>query len=381
MNYRPKSLLQPSENTVIKNYDGGGHMTVARHWSRYSFLLFAIFSVVLIPAVQASNQSLQSGTGSVTLPQAAPWTNVSHWRTEVRIHNWSVSGSYQQIFGTNSFSARIDPAGNVLLTSWRDGSDACFLPAPGYGDFIVRMQRDPDNSRLTMELWNVANQTQYADTTCPIASPGIPNDAGAAISVGGTNGSIAYIRTYSSVVALGTAPNNTYNGDLFDYEFEGNGQDSSGRGLEASSPCRGASFSLTTCRLILPPLFLEAIPASRTFIIGKNPVSASMSSGAFSTIDNSSLTTAWQEPGERAPYGRLRRVLDDRHHVLRALRGNVSFTAKWSRTSTAPKKSTSQVKYGGVNIKPNGLIDPGNPAIDSLLGPLIPVGNVRLSLV
>ncbi len=102
--------------------------------------LVALFVLGFVTSVQAANQSLQSGSGTVPIPQGAPWTDVGHWRTEVRVHNWSVTGSEQWIFGTKEYSVRIDGVGNVGLTDWVDnGTLGCQLPAVGYTDFIVRV--------------------------------------------------------------------------------------------------------------------------------------------------------------------------------------------------------------------------------------------------
>src|SRR5215831_5334081 len=113
-------------------------------------------------AVALASQSLRSGSGtSPVFPNSAPFTDLSNWRAEVRIHDYTFDGNYTLIFGTNSYSIRLGPSNTALITSWRDRSSACSVTFADRADRILRFQRDAANKRLTVEAWNASDGGGY----------------------------------------------------------------------------------------------------------------------------------------------------------------------------------------------------------------------------
>ena len=89
--------------------------------------------LLLLGSVAHASQSLSAGSGSGTLPNSVPFTNLSTFRIEFRVHGpWNIS-TIQSIYGSNSFAVRT-VFGGFTLTSWQDGSAICTVsPAAGHG--------------------------------------------------------------------------------------------------------------------------------------------------------------------------------------------------------------------------------------------------------
>ncbi|MGH9453235.1 MAG: PKD domain-containing protein [Terriglobia bacterium] len=314
-----------------------------------------------LPALALATQSLQSGAGTTTLPASGAWTNLANWRAELRIHNFTFDGTYQTIFVTNSFSVRLGPNNYALITSWADKSLACSVSFTGRTDLILRFQRDAANSRLTAEAWNAVDGSGYLQAACPISTPGTPNNAGSTASLGGFKGSLAYVRIYSTVVPLQTAPSNVSGGDLLDYELEGNGKD-----LAQGINMQMSSAVYTTTPAYPPAVLFGQYPASKTFVAGSGSVTVDGSS-SFTATDNATLTYLWQQISGPST-GTFGNSTAKATTFTAPLPG--TYVLQLAATDNLGNTGTLQAKYGAVATDANGFIVTGNPAMDYVLGPL-----------
>ena len=62
--------------------------------------------LLLLGSLAHASQSLSAGSGSGSFPNSAPFTNLSTFRIEFRVHGpWTVS-TIQFVYGSASFSVR-----------------------------------------------------------------------------------------------------------------------------------------------------------------------------------------------------------------------------------------------------------------------------------
>ncbi|MGH9452791.1 MAG: PKD domain-containing protein, partial [Terriglobia bacterium] len=319
--------------------------------------------VLLFPALLNAAQSLSGGSGSATLPAGAPFSNLTNIRFEIRLHNWSYNGTYQPLYESNSFYIRIFPSNTVVLTSWDDSSLACSASVVSGTDAIFRFQRDAANSRLTCEAFNTQTGASIFTGTSGFPTPQTPSDAGSNLTVGSTP-DIAYIRVSSTVVAPGTVPGNTYNGDLLDYEFEGNGTDRAGHAnLTLSSP------AYVTTPVYAPAAVFNPWPTINTFRAG-----ASMQLDArnsFTSTDNATLRYFWQQLS-----GPLTGTFSNRTSATPAFSASLAGTygLQLTVTDSGGLSSVTTANIGAVATDSNGVVVTGLSAADNLLGPVIQAG-------
>lgn len=318
----------------------------------------ALLVCAFVPALAIASQSLQSGSGSTNLPSGRFTRSV--WRAEFRIHNFRFNNTYQNIASTTAFALRLSPGNTVVLTSWPDGSQACDLSLANRSDVIVRFQRDDGSSMLKGEMWN-ADGSAYAQSTCTLSSPSTtPADWGS-ITLGGFSGSLAYFRAYSTIVEMQTAPSYTFDGDLLDYELEGNGLDrANGKNVSLGS----AVYAPTP---VYPPAAVFGqYPASRTFKAGGSGVTLRADS-SFSSTDNAKLTYQWTQIS--GPDGGSFTNSSGASTMFSSPNPG-TYVLQLTVTDNLGNSSSKQVKYGGVAVDSSGLVVVPDPAVSYLLGPL-----------
>src|SRR4029079_18848846 len=145
--------------------------------------------VLLLGSLAQASQSLSAGSGSGTIPNSAPFTNLSSFRMEFRVHGpWTVS-TIQLIYGSNSFSVRT-LYGGFTLTSWRDGSSVCTVSPAAGTDVTIRLQR-LSGAQMTAEAFDNQTGENLGSNRCGLPSPGTPNDGGSNFTVGTFDGDIS----------------------------------------------------------------------------------------------------------------------------------------------------------------------------------------------
>jgi len=321
----------------------------------------SLFLLLLAGSVAQASQSLSAGVGSGVFPNSAPFNNLSSFRIEFRVHGpWTVSTT-QLIYGSNSFAVETLYGGFTLI-SWRDSSICTISPTPGT-DVTIRLQRL--SAQLTAEAFDNQTGANLGSNVCSIASPGTPNDGGSNFGVGTFNGDIAYVRAFQHTVAVGTPPANvTCAGDLLDFEFEGNGNDCSGRGLNMT--IEGASYTATP--VLSPVARFNVWPTLSTTRAGAG--SLQLTSSSFTSNDNATISYFWQQLG-----GPITGAFSSRTAA------SPTFTAPLAGTytiqlslcdSTGLCATPASGPVGAVSTDSQAVVVTGLPStMDNLLGPIV----------
>ncbi len=331
----------------------------------------------------------------MTLPNATPWTAIGAktqpMRWELRIHDvgvqWPGTGFvlaspvelYQNDIG-NWLSATnmADPpsqADTFVGTNGPTLSGCCM----GRTDLLLRVQRDVANSQWTIEVYDTIGGN-YLSGTAAIAAFGPVSWAGKTINVS-SGENVAFVRWFSSVVPLGTPIPITATGDLGDWEFEGNLTDSSGHGLTMS----GGTFSF-----VPTPTYPPACSAGKPQSFRAGHPGALDGTGSAPLDGGATLTYLWQQlSGPAVTWGRTptpppiigraglaQWTTSDQDTAQPVISGLApgSYTFQLTVTDSSGHSSVCTVNDGAVETDNNGLVITNNPAVDTLLGPMVQYG-------
>ncbi len=320
--------------------------------------LFAAQSVVLSPGV----------TGSYTVPSRAPFTTLGSFRIEFRVHGWSQASETSRLMSVPFFDIRFVAGSDTIgVTDWVDSftsgqGSLIRLGISGRSDFFVRFQRDTVARRLIMEIWD-ADGSNYGISTLNMDGVG-PGAIVGTESFGGpqTNARLAFSRWYSGTVPTGGRPVSTGLGDLGNWEFEGNGGDTSGNDLEINF---GGSIAYAAtpqyppaCDAGLPQAFRAGFPARLD------------GSRSFAFTGDGLLTYVWQQVREPNPPAIF---WSGQSTAQPTVSGLVFGTYKFQLTVTDSSGASSQcsVAHGAVATDDNGVVRVADPRIAKLLGPLM----------
>jgi hypothetical protein len=335
-------------------------------------------------ALGAQSVQVSSGTPSVNLPNVSPWTSIGAsgqpMRWEMRIHSF---GSDLPTNGINvgPFHLWRQPGTTILYFTSNFNSDTVYNNGvyvnpccAGRTDVLVRAQRDVANLRYTLEVCDVVGGNCQSGTA-QILTFGPPSWAGMTINLT-TGYSTAFLRWFSSVVPVGTPISSVgVAGDLGDWEFEGNLNDSSGHGLNMS----GGVYAYVPTPTYLP---LCNAGASRAFRAGY-PAQLD-GTGSMPLDGNVALTYAWQQmsgpssvmwprsAGRWPPQPTMSGQNTSQPTVSGMVAG--SYTFQLTVTDSSRQSSVCTVNHGAVVTDDNGVVITNNPAVDTLLGPMIRYG-------
>jgi len=346
----------------------------------WKLLMAAAACLWALPAFGAQSQSVQvtGGSISVSLPTTAPWTTIgastSAMRWELRVHNFATDWPIYWNHLVN-----LGPV-ELLRGQYPNWAQASYVQAPAAGDRIynngpiaygccntmpdvlVRVQRDVVNARYTLEVCNASGGGCLSGTAAIVAF-GQPNWSNFVIDLQ-PYGKLAFLRWFSSVVPIGTSiPIAGATGDLGDWEFEGNLQDSSGHNLNMA-----ATGAVTyTPTPIYPPACNAG--AQQTFRAG---YPGSLSGLGSEPADNgTSLSYVWQMVSGPS-------LLRWSSHTTPSpqISGMVFGTYVFQLTVADSSNQTSActVKDGAVATDDNNIVITNNPAVDTLLGPMVRYG-------
>lgn len=224
------------------------------------YILLYLLSLAQYSPLSAS-QSIQITTGNWvslnTAPSGSPFNSITDMRVELRIHDWSQSTSgYSHVWRTNNFAIRFVPGQNQLIfTCWPDASGTVTAVLTGRTDFIVRFSREYSTLTLHAEIWDI-DGSNYVHTTSIRPSMAPTTLSSEAYEFGDRysatiNCDLAYLRLYNTLVPIGTNPSTTANGNLGDWEFEGNGNDLSGNGMNFNTMTGTMPYVTTP---LVPPI-------------------------------------------------------------------------------------------------------------------------------
>lgn len=324
-------------------------------------VLFVLVAVeVILHAENYRSFTAASGKyGDVTLPASAPFTSVAELRIEFRIHDWTGTG---RIVGLGAGNILINKnASDIGATNFYDaGSPTILATLPaGATDVLVRVQRSVATDKYTIELWR-ANGSEYVFGNIDVLSAGAANISGdidfahTGGGAGGVAGQVAWLRVYSTVVAIDSAPpSNVAGGNLLDYEFEGGGTDDSGN-VQNLTMTGSPAYANST----VAPLLEESrvVRAGASFTLDCGPTAAS--------------TYFWQQLA-----GPLTVTFSSRTAAAPTITGadvfgQYTFQCQATNATSGVVGLTSRI-VGVVSTNASGVVIPSTTALDYALGSML----------
>lgn len=328
--------------------------------------------------------------GTVNI-SGSPFSTLQSWRMETRVTAWTLpvgSGTQVSIWSIpNIYISIYNNNGGPLVRvidfiDGPAGGSALQTSAPNTSgsDFVVRLQKDFTNSLgacaggspgcFILEVWNV-NGSNYTLISIPLTTP----RAGAAgtIQIGDSTratGTLGFLRWYSTLLPTGgKAPFGGTGGDLADYEFNNNGNDSSSHRNNLSFTTR-PSFAVAP---VYPPACI--LPPQTTLRAG-NPVTALTGANSFPLNGTNTLAAyLWQQiPGNYAATPPSALNWNDGQASLNpTVTGFVSgsYTIQLTVTDDTGQSNSCSQKYGAVATDSNGSVIISNPVHAQILGPIM----------
>lgn len=316
----------------------------------------------------------------VAVPNTALYNSITDIRFELRVHNWTQATAYSHIFRSNNFAIRfVQNADQLYFTVWPDASGTATAVITGRSDFIVRFQRDYANLRLTAEVWNI-DGSNYVSSTSSRPSMAPTTMAGENLEIGDRysadiSGSVAYIRMYSTLVPLGTTPSTTFNGNMADWELEGNGNDLAAAGLNMSTVHGSLSYMDTP--LIPPTAVISGISGlTGGQLIGQRAGSSTPivldGTGSYSVNNATIASCFWNIAGGDVTGQSISSNTNCLSSV--SIYKSGQYTYNFTVTDTLGLTTTRTFDIGSVPSDDNGNIISIPSAIERITGPLIRSG-------
>jgi hypothetical protein len=259
-----------------------------------------------------------SSTGSITVPAEAPYNSLTDTRLELRltgiqpcqspagadpgsspnyVQNWiRIAGNANASVNLFALGCRTAGEWGVYATIGSAGSPTTLLTpaeADNKTDLIVRMQKDQSHGRYTVEFWTPdgIRIKEYVNTTSGVhKSTAIAAPNQRTFIRGGGTVQIAWMRWYTGVVPLNSPmPKNSAaaKGDLGSWEFEGNLNDESDRGLHITLNPGCPGDTPEGC-FAQSPVYPPLIQASVQNAVAGQPMT--LDASASFTFDDASLS-------------------------------------------------------------------------------------------
>ncbi len=268
-----------------------------------SLLLLLSRALTATPA-QGLVASSNSGV-STNLASTATFTNLTAWQSVARVHNCTSGGN---IFYNDDFQIFTD-CHNIYYRSWRDGGGqivGAMFPA-GATDIVLKSRRDPSTQSITIEIWRTdtgAYQVGTNNLGSAFSTVPQPYFAGRYFGIGAAQQSgaaivVDYVRLFSSIDPLGTAPSPNASGNLADWELDGNLADNTSN-HQTLSPNGGPSYVNTP---VYAPI-VSFSPATNCFVSTAYSMNfctviastkSSLASVSYSPNLNDRLTYLWKQ--------------------------------------------------------------------------------------
>jgi len=332
------------------------------------------FLLILLATAAFASQSFVLTSGrrvTTTFPSGSPMCqNVTAFRAEGHFEIKATPVSADVIHRQDtSWELNLSSTGNLGTLVLNTGGGP-FVNIAGWAYVRWRFQRFTSPAEYTIEVTN--EQTGEVRTATAVDSnPGSTNPAGCAFYTGAQAGNpatvnVGAVRIYSSTVALGSAPParllTSGFADLLDLEFEGNLNDSSGRGLTSSMSEGSADYDPTVA---LPPVVSVVAPTTV-----RTNTAASITGTCLSNEDDPACTVFWAQVGGPA---------------LGRWTGQTTLTPTFTgprfgqydlrvQASTSTQIASTDLALGAVATDASGAVVVPDADINAIIGPIIRSG-------
>ena len=341
-------------------------------------LLFCSMSCALFAGTQSLTPLI---LGTYTLPNSAPFNAAASFSITIRIHNWTIPGTAQDIqcTGAGGLCLNMDSSGNLRAIVSKDtlsGSPQLPLSPITTPDLIARLRRDTVGMTYALEVFNPATGSCSSNQQ-NITGLGNNNwsGSGGGFEGGGAfTGYVAYARWSTATpppICTGMPLETDAPGNLLDYEFEGGHLDTSGNGIVMSMT--GDMYTTTpvyapTCQGQDPGgglggLFNVNVISTNTLSPVNWVVCVSESAGTV-------LNYTWTKG--TCPNSTLTNGTMATPSILITASGQCALNL--SVADSVPNTTTAATTLGAVQTDSNCVVVTGNSVLDQIIRPEIRYG-------
>jgi hypothetical protein len=347
-----------------------------------------LFSLILLCLAYGSIEAAQSITlnGSTqyavrTISNSSPFTSINPWRVEMRVTDIASGATYRLVDNDHFFVTLNASTGQLSVQSWDSEIADTAVTVNGLSghltDITIRVQKDSSNSRYTVEVWDSNSGIRFASGT-GAATTSVRNFGGDNFYIGAqsieqngsagkyTNGRIAFFRWYSTVVSYEAAIKPTLyanTAQLLQYEFEGDGNDSSGN-TQTLTQVGTPTFNTT-------PTITPVANAGSDVPGRVAGVTFGLDCSNSAAGDGGPITTyAWTRTSGS---GSISSPSSAVTNITGISSGQSTFQCEVGDGVTTDADS---VDVGVVNTNGDGTINVGNAGISRILGPMFPASHV-----
>lgn len=341
----------------------------------------AFYLLLLFSSVSYSTQSLVLAgglTATATIPDAAPYDtlNAQSFRFQFRVHDWSPGsgGVYSNtVFhdtNASNFFCSIDSSSFLVCAdAWDSLSGDYFwsISIAGRTDFIVTVVRDVEAMKFHGAVCNSDLSGCVTSTGQSIVS--LSTGRLSSITAGGDNTS-ARLAFFRWRTGNGAELPREYDppADLGDWEFENNGNDSSGNSLTLSYS--GTATYGTS------PIHAPGCNAGASQTLRAGGTGALDGTGSTPADGGSTLSYSWSQIAGPSVTWSSHTTAQPTISNLAATNNPAVASYVFSLTVTdgSNQSSTCTVKDGAVTVDSRDVVIAVDSSVDSIIGPLTPWG-------
>ncbi len=310
------------------------------------------------------------------------------WRIEMYIHNWeaaantriadlSALGGQIRIFSLASGEVILAPAGYLWHSAESNGCLFRLDQLPQKGVYL-RMQRDPANSRLYCEVWDVNGQ-RFGNHTVTFTAGGTYAENG--IFLGSASPEpidrfVGFFRVHSTLVPLNARPpvSRDDSNRLLEWKFDGSGSDSAANWNIQTLNGGSLAYAATPGQTV-PTARIKSLdtPFWSDWVSIRAGYPANLDGRAsYSQADSSAAVTyRWRQVD-----GPTTLEWDDDTSEKPEIRGAVFGTYRVELTVVDAANNQTKVEneIGAVATDTNGVVIHADPNVEKIFGPMIAFG-------
>ena len=332
-----------------------------------------------------AGQSLQVSVATASNTSVAAQAVEGPCRIEGVLHDWDTAFSTHHpveipACGIEFILYNLGGGAPMFYIYWERGtpSAACIVYPAVLPTKYVAYRFQVDHSTLTTncEFWDI-NGTRVSSATQTFTGHSGANSNGASVtgSGAGQNISHSYFRVFTSLVAMNSRPPVTADvGDLLEWKFDNNLNDSSGHGYTATMSGGSAAYVTSAGQpMVVPILKTYGAPVwANTVSLRAGSPGQLDGSASYSQADASAAVTYfWQLlSGPSTP------IWSSRTSATPTLTGLTfgDYHIQLTATDAASTVATASAHIGAVATDANGVVVNANPNVDAIFGPMIAFG-------